>query len=308
MKKNNVIFLLVLGLLLELILIINQQEELSKMKNQQVNLSSKNYYNKENNQETDNNLSEVEVVENNTETGLEDTEKHFFTLYPVIDLETLAKKYYSKAKVIKKDLTLKEKKENFINEILPAINQSRKKLLVTYQSILSLQGKKLSIQDEEYLNLLYQTYRIKNGNIEDLLIAVKPHPTSVILAQAILESGWGTSRFYKEANNIFGIWSFNSQDERIKVKGADNVYLKKYDSFVESVDDYMLMLSRNTRYLDFRKARFETDDPFELIKHLKNYSELREEYIRRLRIVIKANHLTKFDKEIKDSEIIDIEM
>jgi Bax protein len=70
----------------------------------------------------------------------------------------------------------------------------------------------------------------------------------------------------------------------------------------------MLMLGRNPRYLDFRKARFETDDPYELIKHLKNYSELRDEYIRRLRIVIKVNNLTKFDKEIKDSDIIDIEM
>ena len=308
MKKNNIIFLLVLGLLLELIIIINQQEELSKIKNQQANLSSKDYYNKEDNQEIDNNLSKIEVVENNTETESEDVEEHFFTLYPIINLEELAKKYYSKAKVVKKYLTLKEKKANFIKEVLPAINQSRKKLLVTYKSILSLQGKKLSIQDEEYLNLLYQTYRIKNKNIEDLLMAVKPHPTSVILAQAILESGWGTSRFYKEGNNIFGIWSFSSQDERIKVKGADNVYLKKYDSFVESVDDYMLMLGRNPRYLDFRKARFETDDPFELIKHLKNYSELREEYIRRLRIVIKANHLIRFDKEIKDNEIIDIEM
>jgi Bax protein len=299
--------LLVLGLLLELILIINQQEELSKMKNRQANLSSNDYYNKEDNQEIDNNLSKVEVVEKNIETELEDTEEHFFTLYPIINLEELAKKYYSKAKVVKKYLTLKEKKENFINEVLPAINQSRKKLLVTYQSILSLQGKKLSIQDEEYLNLLYQIYRIKEKNIKDLLIAVKPHPTSIILAQAILESGWGTSRFYREANNIFGIWSFNSQDERIKVKGDSNVYLKKYDSFVESVDDYMLMLSRNSQYLDFRKARFGTNDPFELIKHLKNYSELREEYIRRLRIVIKVNDLIRFDKE-KENEIIDIEM
>jgi len=272
------------------------------MKNRQANLSS-DYYNKEDNQETENNSSKVEVIENNTETELEDTEEHFFILNPVIDLEKLAKKYYSKVKVIKKDLTLKEKKENFINEVLPAINQSRKKLLVTYQSILSLQGKKLSIQDEEYLNLLYQTYRIKNKNIEDLLMAVKPHPTSVILAQAILESGWGTSRFFKEANNIFGHWTWTGKGLVPKDRKAGLKHkIKIYDSLEDSIRGYLLNLNVGHSYKKFRAKRERLRKEGKILSGialaptLTNYSELKDEYTKLLVRMIKQNKLENYDR------------
>ena len=168
--------------------------------------------------------------------------------------------------------------------------------MVTYKNLLDLKDANLTESDKEYLDNLYKLYRIKDRDIDKLILAVKPHPISVILAQAALESGWGTSRFFREGSNIFGIWSFDENEERIKAKGSNGVYLKKYDSYVESVDDYMLILGRSPKYEEFRKARMETDDPNELIQYLKVYSELRDEYVRRLRIVIKANKFTKFDK------------
>ena len=36
-------------------------------------------------------------------------------------------------------------------------------------------------------------------------------PTSIALAQAAKESGWGTSRFALEGNAIFGQWTWSGQ-------------------------------------------------------------------------------------------------
>jgi len=220
----------------------------------------------------------------------------FFTIYPKIDIDRLMQKYTQIKKIDNKKVSIQEKKQIFIEAVLPAIRQSRKKLIATYKSIETFKDAiNLTIQDEEYLELLYKTYRIRDGEIDELLLAVKPHPISVVLAQATLESGWGTSRFYKEANNIFGIWSFNKADDRIKAKTGKDIYLKKYDSFVEAIDDYMAMLGRNPRYKEFRKTRLKTENPYEIIKYLEMYSELRAEYVNRLKQVIRVNKFQKYD-------------
>ena len=61
---------------------------------------------------------------------------------------------------------------------------------------------------------------------------MKTHPYKYRLAQAAIESGWGTSRFYKEANNVFGIWSYSENELRIKAmedREGKSVYVRKYD-------------------------------------------------------------------------------
>ena len=63
---------------------------------------------------------------------------------------------------------------------------------------------------------------------------LKTHPTSIVLAQAAIESGWGSSRFYKEANNVFGVWSYSENEPRIKAmedREGKSVYVKKYDVY-----------------------------------------------------------------------------
>ena len=41
-------------------------------------------------------------------------------------------------------------------------------------------------------------------------------PKELIIAQAILESSWGTSRFANEANNLFGIRTWNEDTPHVK--------------------------------------------------------------------------------------------
>ena len=125
-----------------------------------------------------------------------------------------------------------------------------------------------------------------------------PHPTSIILAQAAIESGWATSRFCREANNIFGIWSYNSNEKRIKAsegREGQDIYLRKYDSLFESVYDYLETISRAGAYEEFREMRLYSSNPYRLIWYLSNYSELRYEYVRSLRNVIEFNDLHLYD-------------
>lgn len=132
---------------------------------------------------------------------------------------------------------------------------------------------------------------------QELLLKMSDHPTSIILGQAILETGWGESPFFRKANNIFGVWSFDPEDSRMQARKKRNgqaIHLKKYVSLLESVDDYFLTIAKGP-YATFRQARATNRNPAYLASLLTNYSEQREEYTRRLRRVIRHNDLTKYD-------------
>ena len=58
-------------------------------------------------------------------------------------------------------------------------------------------------------------------------------PISLILAQSIIESGWGASRFAQEGNALFGQWTWKN-DDGIKPKGNPdaNFSVKNFDSTI----------------------------------------------------------------------------
>ncbi len=198
-------------------------------------------------------------------------------------------------------LNLKERKSKFVDVILPAILNVRYKLLQKEKKVKSIladteEGDKLAQEDSLYIYDLMKEYRVEKP--DELLLAIHPHPASIALAQAALESGWGSSRFFKEANNIFGIWSFNKDEPRIRAvfsRGAKAVYLKKYDNLMLSVKDYFKVIGKGRVYGDFRRKRIQTDNVFELIWYLKYYSEKRSQYVILLRNVIVANDFTSYD-------------
>jgi Bax protein len=151
---------------------------------------------------------------------------------------------------------------------------------------------------------LHQRYR--TYDLEELLARMQTHPVSIILAQAALESAWGTSRFYTEGNNVFGIWSFSASDKRMASHGVRNgepVYLKKYRTLSDAVEDYFLVLARGP-FEDFRIRRLKTNNPYVLINFLRNYSEKEEEYTAMLKSIIRNNNLTRFDDYQLDPKFI----
>ncbi len=199
-----------------------------------------------------------------------------------------------------KSIHYKKRMQKFTDMMLPSILLARKKMLLERQNILELSA---AVQnglatEHDSISLEKIKKQFKSRTIDEVLKRLHPHPVSIILAQAAIESGWGTSRFCKEANNIYGIWSYNSKEKRIKAsesRDGNNIYLRKYDSLFDSTYDYLITIARANAYRQFREARLHSDNPYRLIWYLSNYSEKRYEYVRTLRNVIEFNDLHKYD-------------
>ena len=203
------------------------------------------------------------------------------------------KKEIVKKTAPKKQMTVHEKKQRFKDILVPIAVEVYKELDTKYNDI------KVNITNNENrdeIERLKKEYKAKTDKA--LLEALKPHPISIVLAQAAAESAWLTSRFTKEANNIFGVWSFNKKEPRIAasgMRGDKTIYLKKYKTIKDAVKDYYKNLGKNWAYKEFRNQRTLTSNPYVLADYLTSYSEKKEEYTKLLRSMIKYNKFDKYD-------------
>ncbi len=197
-----------------------------------------------------------------------------------------------------RELEIDERKKKFIDIILPSALLAQKIVEAKREEIKALKEKEeLTPQDSLFLDSLITKFNAKD--IDDLIFRLHPHPVSIIIAQAATESGWGTSRFTREANNIFGVWSFSRNDQRIeagKTRDEKVIYLRKYDSLIGSIIDYLYTLAGSAAFSDFREKRTITNNPYRLIWFLQNYSEKRLEYVITLRNILEHNDLSRYDE------------
>ncbi|MEM9400827.1 MAG: glucosaminidase domain-containing protein [Verrucomicrobiota bacterium] len=186
-----------------------------------------------------------------------------------------------------------ETKNRFIAIILPAILIAKYQLAQDQKNIRALFGK-VNWEVEDSTFYLHQKERFKANDLEDLVGRMMTHPNSIILAQAAVESGWGSSRFFREGNNLFGIWAYREDEPRIPAN-EDNVHLRKYSDISESIEDYFETLGRARPYREFRKARTAYNNIYDLLPHLKYYSERGKDYTDQLAAIIRQNNLTQYD-------------
>ena len=192
-----------------------------------------------------------------------------------------------------KGLPVEERKKRFIQLLVPLIKQANREVLSERAFILKVKGKKeLTRKEKRELSYLMKKYRAKS--LKELLLKVNSVPVSLILAQGAIESGWGTSRFFTEANNIFGIYSFKGK-KCLKAKGS-SVCLKVYDNLYSSVKDYIYNLNVGWAYKRFRELRAKGADIFTLAESLDLYSTRKKEYVELVKNVVKKNHLERFDE------------
>lgn len=137
----------------------------------------------------------------------------------------------------------------------------------------------------------------------------KPLFPSVVIAQAICESGWGGSQIMMKANAIFGIKAFS--DWKGKVYNAQtqecydgssytniNACFRAYNSLEESISDYFDLITKSERY---RKACV-ANSPLECITAIKNGGYATSPtYIDTIMSIINSNNLTKYDN-VEDVE------
>ena len=104
-------------------------------------------------------------------------------------------------------------------------------------------------------------------------------PKNMILAQSILETGWGESRIAVQANNLFGIKSFKKTVKHIHAEKDNSIMYRVFTNKCDSVKYYIELLNNHPAYKNFRKARAvyikngKEPNPYQLIKTLDNYSE-----------------------------------
>ncbi|MBU0720203.1 glucosaminidase domain-containing protein [bacterium] len=195
---------------------------------------------------------------------------------------------------VPENMSVATKKERFYHLLVPAVQKVHSEWMTRYLSVLDDMENSKNLKK---INDLKTKHNVQSD--EELLAVLKPHPPSIVLAQAAMESAWATSRFFTEANNIFGMWSVNPDEPRIAAGEAREneriIWLRKFGSIEESVREYYKLMARGHAYEEFREIRLKTDDVFEIIQKLDRYSEIGDKYIQELGSMIKFNKLTKYD-------------
>ena len=134
-----------------------------------------------------------------------------------------------------------------------------------------------------------------NSCINYLYQNIKPEhqiPNELIIAQAVIETGWGTSRFANEGNNLFGIRTWDKDEAYLlpipwtKWPGWG---VKMYSSKCESVVDYLHILNNVHAFEELRTARAKgVNDALELANYLEKYAS-KPTYVELVKEIIQYN-------------------
>jgi Bax protein len=195
------------------------------------------------------------------------------------------------------------KKETFIKIVLPLIVAENEKILADREKLKLISVKKFTTdQEKQWLRQKLLEYKVKRGNMEELMIRMDIIPTSIALAQAAKESGWGTSRFALEGNAIFGQWTWSGQGIAPLDRASNkNHKILKFPILRASVKAYQNNLNTHKSYSKFREKRMamrinkKTISGLKLTETLKNYAQTGSEYTKILIQIIKQNRLTDFE-------------
>jgi len=202
------------------------------------------------------------------------------------------------------------KKELFFKSVLPMVllaNEEIREQRDTLKEIFLYfdQNGMIDARQQEELSAINRQYQIKTDPLLDhktrqrLLRRVDILPESLVLAQAANESGWGTSRFALQANNIFGEWTFTPGTGLIPADRPEGeIYeVRRFMNLYQSVRSYMRNLNTHRAYLSLRKEREKlrqkslTVSGLDLSPRLDNYSTRREAYSREIEELIRSNRL-----------------
>jgi len=208
---------------------------------------------------------------------------------------------------------VQKKKEIFYLIAYPLIHKNNEDIKQERKIIIDMEKKgsikDLNSEDLDSLKILTKKYKLE-FNLEDKYLYKKLKqrinviPVSLALGQAIIESGWGQSRFAIEGNALYGQWTFDQQEGLIPEKrDPDKTHaVKKFDKLEDSVRSYMYNINTHMAYYEFRVIRRITDRIGAMdenvrikIKLLAAYAEIGKKYVDKLELVFDSNNLSEFD-------------
>ena len=149
------------------------------------------------------------------------------------------------------------KKETFIKIVLPLVVAENEKIFADRKKLIILSDKKFTTDPEkQWIRQKLLEYKVKKGDLKELLVRMDIIPASIALAQAAKESGWGTSRFALEGNAIFGQWTWSGQGIAPLDRASNkNHKILKFPILRASVKAYKNNLNTHKSYSKFREKR-----------------------------------------------------
>ncbi|WP_193222156.1 glucosaminidase domain-containing protein [Alkalilimnicola sp. S0819] len=199
------------------------------------------------------------------------------------------------------------KKSLFFRALLPLALAENERLAQQRRWLVALKrrGGPLDEQEATRLRRLASRYGVggtgegRPPSLDALLRRVDQVPVALVLAQAANESGWGTSRFAREANNLFGEWTWDQSQGLVpRQRAAGKTHLVRvFPDLRASVRGYMHNLNSGGAYRELRalraqmRARGEEPDALVLARGLLRYSERGEAYVAEIQAMIRGNRL-----------------
>ena len=200
-----------------------------------------------------------------------------------------------------------ERKKYFIANIFPILHKANQDILlkrnIFFEIEKKIQNNDLNVLEAAILQKLFNEFKVKNNDLNELKKRIDIVPASLGIAQAAIESGWGTSRFAVEGNAYFGQKVIGKKANGIKPTDSENPLIKvrSFKNLNDSVKAYINNLNTHFAYKNFRKSRYElrsfgkTLEGKVLVNQLIKYSEKGDDYIENIQKIIKKNNLSKFD-------------
>lgn len=182
-------------------------------------------------------------------------------------------------------LPVDERKARFVEHLCPAITQQNA-LINEHREI-------LQSTDETVLHGLAASYGLSTDVDmptlkQRLNMRVNTIPPELVIAQAALESGWGTSELAREENNLFGRRCFYVDDCVVGDQGERYRRFKNVDAAVRL---YFRDLNTLLPYVQMRRIRAANgaEDPHLLAGGLTQYSSKGQGYVRMVQSMLKQN-------------------
>ncbi len=230
-------------------------------------------------------------------------------LAPAIILLIANSSYASSLPNFKKDKDFSVRKDHFISYLLPIAQSTNNNILKDRQKLISLYNQdhsQLGLLNTRWLQRKCQEYNISRCDLnssntwKELLARMDVIPNSLLIAQAAVESGWGTSHFARDGNNLFGQWCFYKGCHLVNHTRTGHG-IRAYSSVHESVESYQQNLNAGSSYSQLRSIRHnmrnrnKNPTGYELANGLTAYSTRGQDYINQIKGVIKNNNLGQYD-------------
>lgn len=192
------------------------------------------------------------------------------------------------------------KKNLFLNSVLSSVLKANEEVLCERHMVFALHEKdSLNEYETAIYNELKRKYYAKS--FEELKLKVDVLPPSVVMAQGIDESGWGTSFFAQEANSVFGMKAPRKSSLPTIKHPRYSFVSYKFSSLDEGIKEYMLNINRHYLYAGLHNIRAkkrlkgEPVSGVSLLPGMVRYSSRGHAYLNTIRKFIKMYNLADFD-------------